>query len=440
MRLRWLNCWGQPHVFQRLFRCNRRNLLSFPSHSILLVMGLIVSLISATSSTAARPMAPPPEWAQQSTGSFIKNVAVFGKDTRKRLTRKQKHLASKIGLLYDRQGRYVCTAFCVAPNMVATAAHCLSTSEKNRNTRLNRFLFSLTQSSKNRPARIAGAREGLAALNVTTGADRLRLRPPIDASRDWAFVRLSKNTCRFGHFKLSNKSPAEIRKLARRNKVYQVAYHRDFGDWQLAYSRACPVERSFKGTTWRTVKREFQRAERLLLHKCDTAGASSGSPLLIDGPDGPEAVAINVGTYLRAKMLMQNGQVLKKLNSKTIANTAVHAAPLRQALADFQSAPPLSRTTELRELQQRLFEAGFYRGRIDGLYGPRTRVSIEDYQRIMSLPVTGLATKSLLKRLRSQGMSAQSDQPKKRLDEKQTSWQAGHQPTWFQKKQTIGED
>ncbi len=373
---------------------------------------IFAGLISATQPAISRPMAIPADPPSQV--SQIETVAVFGKDTRRMLPKSHWNLGRKVGLLYDRSARSVCSAFCVAPNVVATAAHCLSSLPGGRNNRLNKFTFQLGLKNNQSSTRIAGSRNGLAALNVTTGTDHLRLRPPIDAARDWAFVRLERNVCRFGHFKLSQRPMQNILKLANKKKIYQPAFHRDFGNWNLALDTACPVARSFPGTTWRTVKRDFQTANKLVLHKCDTAGASSGSPLVIDGPEGPEVIAINVGTYLRAKMIMQNGRVMKKMNSRTIANTAVHAAPLREKLRNFIATPALTRKVQVRELQKHLRASGFYRGKIDGLYGPRMRFAIEAYQRRMVLPVTGLASLRLLSMLREQdSISSRSNSGKR---------------------------
>src|SRR5690554_533245 len=56
---------------------------------------------------------------------LLHTIAVFGKDERRPLSRAQWALSSKIGVLHDPRTRSVCTAFCVAPDVVATAAHCL---------------------------------------------------------------------------------------------------------------------------------------------------------------------------------------------------------------------------------------------------------------------------------------------------------------------------
>jgi peptidoglycan hydrolase-like protein with peptidoglycan-binding domain len=53
----------------------------------------------------------------------------------------------------------------------------------------------------------------------------------------------------------------------------------------------------------------------------------------------------------------------------------------------------------MRTLQERLRERRFYDGPIDGAYGPSVRTAIETFEAASRLPVTGLATEELLKRL-----------------------------------------
>jgi hypothetical protein len=44
--------------------------------------------------------------------------------------------------------------------------------------------------------------------------------------------------------------------------------------------------------------------------------------------------------------------------------------------------------SSVREMQRRLARAGYYRGRIDGVMGPRTRYAIRAYQRSHNMRVT----------------------------------------------------
>jgi peptidoglycan hydrolase-like protein with peptidoglycan-binding domain len=47
------------------------------------------------------------------------------------------------------------------------------------------------------------------------------------------------------------------------------------------------------------------------------------------------------------------------------------------------------RTVQLREVQRRLQEEGFYPGPIDGVMGPGTRTALSQYQAKHGLPKTG---------------------------------------------------
>jgi hypothetical protein len=44
---------------------------------------------------------------------------------------------------------------------------------------------------------------------------------------------------------------------------------------------------------------------------------------------------------------------------------------------------------DVGEMQQTLQDAGHYRGKIDGVFGLRTRASIREFQKAQNLPVTG---------------------------------------------------
>ncbi len=52
------------------------------------------------------------------------------------------------------------------------------------------------------------------------------------------------------------------------------------------------------------------------------------------------------------------------------------------------------------QVQQRLAQAGYYRGAIDGVIGDRTRSAIRAYERASGLPVDGRIDQNLLARLR----------------------------------------
>ena len=326
----------------------------------------------------------------------LHRVAVFGTDERGPLPAKLKSVQEKMGVLFNLRARTVCTAFCVAEDTIATAGHCLYRTAGERRPRLSDFWFARNYDAVRDYARIAGRGS---AQNVASGSMRLNVRPPIDASRDWALVRLSRPVCSKGVLPVRARPADEVIAAARAGRVFQISYHRDFTPWKLAYSQPCSVARSFAAADWITIARDFAEPEALILHTCDTGGASSGSPLLMETPTGPEVIGINVGTYVQSKVLMQDGRVMKRLRADTVANTGVSAAAFAGRLDLFRHAAILSTRTELRALQRLLHRRHLYTGAIDGAYGRLLRAAIEAYEKVEGLPVTGLATHALLKRL-----------------------------------------
>jgi hypothetical protein len=234
---------------------------------------------------------------------------------------------------------------------------------------------------------------------VMSGAVRLSIRPPIDATRDWALVRLAKPACSKGVLPVRAMPTEQVLSEAAAKRVFQIAYHRDFTPWRLAYSKPCAVQRNFEGADWATIAQDFNEPGQVLLHTCDTGGASSGSPMLLETPTGPEVIGINVGSYIQSKVIMQNGKVTKRFKADTVANTGVSALAFAAKLDLFRQAVILTTPAQLRELQAALKQRQFYTGEVSGQYGPALREAIEAYERAQGLTVTGLATQALLKRL-----------------------------------------
>lgn len=54
-----------------------------------------------------------------------------------------------------------------------------------------------------------------------------------------------------------------------------------------------------------------------------------------------------------------------------------------------ESAQPQMSQAEVRQVQERLQELGYYEGAIDGIHGPKTAEAMREYQRAQGLPVTG---------------------------------------------------
>lgn len=366
--------------------------------------GCLAALGVALCTTAAvpAPLVPGsagPDFGQGRSGP-VQRVAVFGTDDRTRLPPERAGLGRSIGLLYEGKTHSVCTAFCVGDDMIASAGHCLFRTEGERPLRLNGIEFRLEpRGEQPMSARIAGSDHNSQAQHVAAGSLTLRVRPPIDAAQDWTLIRLGTPICKGRALPLSRAPADTLIGLSAAKRVYQVSYHRDFGAWELAYGAPCAVRRWFAGADWKTISKDFADADHVVLHTCDTGGASSGSPLLIDGAEGPEVVGINVGTYLQSKVLTQNGEVVHRYKSEAVANTAVGADAFRPALEALARADILARRADIVALQRLLKAEGLYAGTADGIYGPLLNAAVRAFERSEGHRETGLATAALLERL-----------------------------------------
>jgi protease YdgD len=352
--------------------------------------------------TATAIAGPAPAWqhpAKQQASSQAIPIAVFGNDDRVPTPAKYKDVQEKIGLFFNLRRRTVCTAFCVAPDVIVTAGHCLLGTGRERPAQLADFTFARNFDVVREQARVAGYANGTAGQHVMTGSTSLSVHPPIDATRDWAVIRLARAACSKGVLPVRVMPTDQILSEAAEQHVFQLAYHRDYTPWKLAYSRPCNVSKSFEAVGWKQIERDFAEPERLILHTCDTGGASSGSPILLDTPDGPEVIGINVGTYEQSKVLMQDGQVKKRLKADTIANTAVASAAFSARLDAFRQSEILVKPAEVRELQSLLAQRRLYSGPLDGHYAAPLKTAIEAYEKTEGMTVTGLATTALLRRL-----------------------------------------
>lgn len=326
---------------------------------------------------------------------------MFGRDQRAAVSGQSKPLERSIGLLINARDSLVCSAFCVDDATIATAAHCLFRTATETPPRLVDFEFARRDSKAGAvtSVRIQGAAEGAADQSVLAGSRRLAIKPPIEATLDWALVRLEKPVCRGAVLPVTPLAPDEIISAARERRLHQVAFHRDFAGWRLAMGRDCGAARNFEAADWSGIAKDFVDADNLILHTCDTGGASSGSPLLVDGPGGPSVIGINVGTYVHTRVLVERGEIVQRFKADPVANTGVSAAAFASELAQFKRAEILPAGARMRQLQSRLQGLSYYDGALDGRYGMALQRAITAWQKHEGQPVTGLATVELLRRL-----------------------------------------
>ncbi len=361
--------------------------------------GIALAIIAAPPAAAAPP-APLQPLGMQSR-SIATPVAVFGTDNRKPVPARLARVSESVGLFFSNQSRTVCSAFCVAPGIIATAAHCLA-QPGGRPARLADFTFARGYDRIRDYAKIEGHANGSSTQSMIVGDFQYRVKPPIDAAHDWALIRLARPVCKGHVLPVAQLSTPAIIADAAAGRVFQLSYHRDWTQWRIAFSEPCSVARSFNAIPWSSIAPDFLNADQMLLHQCDTGGASSGSPLIVERDGAFAVVAINVGTYVQAKILTERGQVTLREKAETVANTAVNASVLAGRIELLETANILASGPRLRTLQQHLTDQRLYQSTIDGSYGPMLKTAIESYERVNRLPITGLPTETLLKRLAKQ--------------------------------------
>lgn len=258
-------------------------------------------------------------------------AAVFGTDDRVPLPESDQVIKEKIGTLVSSDTGAYCTAFCVAPGLIATASHCLFGTAAKPAPKLKSLSFK-TAAGVSATA-IAGRTNAGQLQNVISGTAHLSVEPPIGAAYDWAVARLETPVCMSSGLHLSSKTPAEIQDAAARGAIYQIAVHADMPDTNLRRGGPCALPVSFTSAGAETIARDFASPAAILFHTCDTGGGSSGSPLIVDTPAGPEVIGINVGTYVLSRTVTTAQDKGAKQVSEPIANTAIRISEIARAIA-----------------------------------------------------------------------------------------------------------
>lgn len=368
-------------------------------------LALVIAL--GTMLTATREAAAIPPWglpkiaaAPAPANALVRRVAVFGEDNRKGMPKRLGGLRGSIGVIYNERSRTVCSAFCVADDIIATASHCVFRTKGETPPPTERFYFARPGTASG-SVRFAGTPSRTAAQHIVAGAVGINTKPPIDASRDWALVKLQRPACRGKSLPVAPMTPDDIEKEAHAGRLFQAAFHRDFGRWTMAYSQPCFGGRRGEANVAGPVvnERDFNDPLNLVLHTCDTGGASSGSPLLIETPEGPKVVAINVGTFVQSRVMIEEGVVVKRAPPSPVANTAVTSVAFAARIEALRLAAVLTSASDLRTLQQMLIAAGVLDGAPTGRFNTDTRTAIGQYEAASGLPVLGLPTRALLERL-----------------------------------------
>lgn len=324
-------------VSSRSLRTHTRSKCGLPSRfstGASLRYALLVSVLGIGVAAAhAQPLGL--QTAKSTANRYITPIAVFGSDERRPLPPARGTLADKIGVLAIGEANF-CTAFCVGSDAIATASHCLLGTEQTPGPDLERVVFKVGHGIRN-ASRLAGDDPARVRAGLQSGTTQLRIKPPIAAVNDWAIARLDKPVCRGGGLPVAVLSRETIEERSAHGDVYQVAMHRDVSPDALVLAAPCQVLSSFPQAGEKMIAQDFIEPRSVLMHTCDTGPGSSGSPLLIDGENGPQVIGLNVGTYVLSRSATSTSTGSPKADnaSEAIANTAIDSLRFKAAVELF---------------------------------------------------------------------------------------------------------
>ena len=205
-------------------------------------------------------------------------VAVFGSDDRIRCPPNTRTCRRRSACCSIMRSRTVCTAFCVRHGRRRHRRPLpASAPPASGRPRLADFWFARNYDAVRDYARIAGHASGAAAQHVMSGALSLNVRPPIDATRDWALVRLARPVCAKGVLPAARAAdradPERGRRQARVPGLLSSRLHAL--EARLLASPAA-WRRASRRRTGSSIARDFAEPAALLLHTCDTGGRLVG--------------------------------------------------------------------------------------------------------------------------------------------------------------------
>ncbi|MGI9479107.1 MAG: trypsin-like serine peptidase [Hyphomicrobiaceae bacterium] len=321
--------------------------------------------------------------------SAIQEIAVIGKDTRRRVPKRLRKATRGIGIITDTVKRTKCTAFCVADDAIVTNNHCLAWGFKKkflRTRNLRRFRFRLGK----RKTRLRWHNirpTGNPYLSTLSSWPRKnRANAAVD---DWTAARLAKPICKGKNLKLA--SEGLIRAIAQPGglKVAMIGFHGDRSRRRLTYSEC------YIAGLYRALGNGYS------VHSCDSKPMSSGSPIIYISRFGLDVIAINKGWIpFKKRHTFQFGRQRNKRLKRV--NVATLPLELNWKLPAFLAMKFIDAPTTTRELQRLLKAGDFFRGKIDGKVSVELTWAIGQYQHSRNAVRLGIPTRKMLLDLKAQ--------------------------------------
>ena len=285
-----------------------------------------------------------------------------------------------IGSLVVGRGAYTCTAFCIASDVIATSQHCLqSANERWRSSSLN-FRFSVESKGSVRRAQILGVTTAERKVNIAYGLKKTGSIASVATKRsrrrfeaDWALIKLRRNICDTvlavePLIGLSSRTSSGRQYAA---MISAEHFNRRVRARRWTYSGACQF-----------VSAPISLGEGAVAHNCESVPGTSGSPILLRDDDG-QLVVVAVNSSL---------MVYKDPETRKMArlNSAASSTSFADSIPHFLAHERFSEPEKLREIQGSLKDLNYLRGKVDGKFGPDTRLAIVLFEHSKGLPELGL--------------------------------------------------
>ena len=119
----------------------------------------------------------------------------------------------------------------------------------------------------------------------------------------------------------------------------------------------------------------------MVAHNCHSVPGMSGAPIFLRvAGQEPVVVALNSGNIGRKP---SDGQGFK-------VSTAISLKAFIDSVAHFRAHKRFSQPSKISEIQQNLKKLRHLDGKIDGVFGPQTRLAIALFEHSVGLPEVGL--------------------------------------------------
>ena len=319
-------------------------------------------------------------------------VAIFGKDNRTPVPERYQSIKGAVGLLRTRGGRSTneCNAFCVTADVVATSAHCLFFPVRTgHRPSLSSLTFHKGNGRKRRSTPIAGIRDRSHHWNVIAGATYVSDADNWIIAHDWALVKLAKPACGDDVLPVIAKEKwTDLFDDVLNARIFIIFHNRRGRRVRLQYAANCKAPKNplELGLQWVAIDLGRSDPQHLIPHRCDFKRGASGSPLLLETPNGTAVIGINAAeSDFKALRKSLGERVARQLS----ANFAVSGSAFREQIALMRDLPEPLGAEDLERLQSVLKASGDYAGEIDGEYGNHTRQAILDFERRHELLATG---------------------------------------------------